>query len=189
MTAYRQGRRQLRPLGAKDLEELALRYVGRYATTRAKLRSYLARKVRERGWDGEREPDFEALSNRMAEAGYIDDAAYALSKSQVLAGRGYGKRRLSQKLREAGVAEDDSRPALDHADQEAVESALRFARRRRIGPFAAAEVHDPKEREKALAAMVRAGHAFGLARAIVSLGPGEEIDGEDLAERSRLTPI
>lgn len=189
MTAHRKGRRQLRPLGAKDLDELALKYVGRYATTRAKLRSYLARKVRERGWDGEGEPDLVAVADRMAEAGYIDDAAYALSKSQALAGRGYGKRRLSQKLREAGVAEDDSRRAFDHADQEAVDSALRFARRRRIGPFGTAQVRDPRERERALTAMVRAGHPFGLARAVVNLAPGDEIDAEDLAERSRLNLI
>ena len=39
------------------MQDLALRYVGKYATTRAKLAAYLARKLRERGWDGQREPD------------------------------------------------------------------------------------------------------------------------------------
>jgi hypothetical protein len=35
--------------------------------------------------------------------------------------------------------------------------------------------------------MIRAGHAFGLARAIVGMEPGAAIDTEELAERSRVT--
>ena len=64
-------------------------------------------------------------------------------------------------------------------------AALRFAKRRRLGPFAAAMVGDPKEREKALGAMVRAGHGFGLARAVIALPPGADIDIEELSESAR----
>jgi regulatory protein len=177
-------RRALRPLDKSGLHELALRYVGKYATTRAKLCSYLSRKLRERGWDGEREPDLEALAARFAELGYVDDAAYALSSSRALSGRGYGKRRLAEKLRLAGVDEDDRREALEVAESEAVASALRFAQRRRIGPFAA-ETPDRMGRERAVAAMVRAGHSSGLARAIVGLPAGAEIDVINIGERSR----
>lgn len=171
------------PLDSKKLEELALRYVERFATTRARLRAYLARKVRERGWHDEREPELESIAERFAEQGYVDDAAYALAKSHSLSGRGFGKRRLTEKLRVAGVADADGQDAREHADEEAVSSALRFAERRRIGPFAAAAARDPREREKALAAMVRAGHSFALAREIVGLAPGSDVDFADLMER------
>lgn len=174
------------PLDEAKLRELALAYVGRYSTTRAKLRAYLARKVRERGWSGEREADLAALADAIAERGYVDDSAYALAKSQALTGRGYGRRRVMDKLRAAGVDEADGASARAHAEAEAVSAALRFAERRRIGPFAAART-DPKEREKAIAAMIRAGHGFGLARAIVDLGPGEPFDAQDLEDRARLT--
>ena len=177
-------RRAPPPLDQAKLQELALRYVGKYATTRAKLRTYLARKLRERGWDGEREPDLEALAARFAELGYVDDASYALSKSRDLSARGYGRRRLAQKLHHAGVSEDDSRRAFDAAEAEAAEAALRFARRKRLGPFAATAV-DRAAREKWIAAMVRAGHDFGLARAIANLTPGCAIDVDMLAESSR----
>lgn len=183
MTRMR-ARRARPPLDEAKLHELALTYVGRFATTRAKLRSYLARKIRERGWEGPREPDLEALATRFSDQGYVDDMAYALSKSQALAGRGYGKRRLLQTLRIAGVDEADSETARDHADREAVAAALRFAERRRLGPFANAPVRDPKQREKALAAMVRAGHSFTLTREIVRLEPGAEIDLGDLTDRA-----
>ncbi|MEO7365211.1 MAG: RecX family transcriptional regulator [Sphingomicrobium sp.] len=171
------------PLDAGKLNELALAYVGRFATTRAKLRSYLDRKVRERGWDDGSPADLEALAERFAEQGYVDDAAYALSKSRLLTGRGYGLRRVDQSLRVAGVDEPDAAPARDFARSEAVESALRFAERRHLGPFAS-QAADRKMRERAIGAMIRAGHGFGLARAIIDLPPGAAIDVEDLAEQS-----
>ena len=175
------------PLDSKRLQELALRYVGRYATTRAKLRAYLARKIRERGWSESTEPELDRLAASFCELGYVDDAAYALAKSQALTSRGYGKRRLQDKLRLAGIDEADGAAARDHADAEAIDAALRFAERRRIGPFATVE-SDPKQREKATAALVRAGHSFGLARAIASLRPGATVDVDELREQARLGP-
>lgn len=175
------------PLDSRRLAELALRYVGRYATTRAKLRAYLARKLRERGWSESTEPDLDRIAARFCELGYIDDAAYALAKSRSLTGRGYGKQRLEEKLRIAGIEEADRAEARGHADAGAVDSALRFAERRRIGPYAG-DAADPKRREKAIAAMVRAGHPFGLARAIAALRPGAPVDVEELREQSRFGP-
>ncbi len=179
----RANRKPRPPLNRERLDELALAYVGRFATTRAKLRSYLDRKVRERGWDGERPPDPDAVAHRLAALGYIDDAAYALSKSRGLTGRGYGARRVEQSLRSAGVAEADSAEARDHARAGRIESAVRFAERRRLGPFAS-EAADRQARERALAAMIRAGHRFDLARAILDMPPGAPINLVELSESS-----
>jgi len=177
-------RRAPPPLDETALRELALRYVGKYATSRAKLRAYLARKVKERGWDDAGEPDLTGLADRFAELGYIDDASFAMAKLRALGARGYGKRRLSEQLRIAGIEEADGKAASDLAASEAVATAVRFAQRRRIGPFAAASP-DPRGREKAIAAMVRAGHDFALSRAIADIPPGSEIDIDQLAERFR----
>jgi regulatory protein len=184
--ALRKVRRAPTPLNPAALQELALRYAGKYATTRARLGAYLARKVRERGWDSPELPDLEALAGRFADLGYVDDASYALGKSRALSARGYGKQRLTDRLRLAGVGEADSVAANAHADAEAVDAAVRFARRRRIGPFAAA-VADRAGREKWIAAMVRAGHGYPLARAISGLAPGAEIDEDELRSRAGLT--
>lgn len=181
--ARRNGRKPRPPLDPVKLDELALAYVGRFATSRAKLAAYLARKLRERGWAGESPADVEAIVERLADLGYVDDAAFALSKSRALSGRGYGARRLTQSLRAAGIGEEDSRPALSHADAQAVESALHFARRRRLGPFSEGST-DRAGKEKALAAMIRAGHRFELAKAIVWLDPGADVDIESLGEKT-----
>jgi regulatory protein len=181
-------RRAPRPLDQADLQELALRYAGKYATTRAKLRIYLERKLRERGWDGDGKPDLEALANRFSELGYIDDASYALGQSRSLSNRGYGKRRLAQKLRLAGVGESDGEEANAHADGTAVDAALRFAERKRIGPFAG-DAPDPRQREKWIATMVRAGHDFALARLIAGLFPGAPIEAEELRDRAGMSEL
>lgn len=172
-----------RQLDQQGLQQLALRYVGKYATTRAKLRSYLARKLKERGWSGEREADLDSLACRLVELGYIDDAAYALAKSRSLSARGYGLRRVSEKLRLEGLEEVDAAPAIAEAGDETLDAALRFARRRRFGPFSNFEA-DPRQREKWIAAMVRAGHSIGLSRAISHLAPGAEIDRDGLGEHA-----
>lgn len=174
-------RKERPPLDDSALDELALRYVGRFATTRAKLVSYLARKVRQRGWgDGER-PDLAAIAEKLARLGYVDDAAYAVSKSRALTGRGYGVRRVRQSLKAAGVDDEDAAGAEAIADSERVEAALRFARRRRLGPFADRAL-DRRERERAIDAMIRAGHSFALSRAIAMLEPGSEYTVEQLHE-------
>ncbi len=181
--ARHKSRKPRPPLSQEQLKELALSYVGRFATTRAKLALYLARKVRERGWAEERPAQIEAIVERLASLGYVDDAAFALSRSRSLTARGYGERRVRQSLRAAGIGEEDAEPANEHARAEAVEAALHFARRRRLGPFGDGSA-DRQQQEKALAAMIRAGHGFPLAKAILALEPGTKVSIEMLAEKA-----
>ena len=181
--AASQHRKPRPPLDAAKLEELAISYVGRFATSRAKLAVYLARKTRERGWAGDGEPPIDALADRLSRLGYVDDRAYALTKARSLSARGYGRRRVRQALLQAGIAEENSGDANELAVAEAYEAALRFARRRSLGPFAVSKP-DAQERERAIAAMIRAGHDFRTALAIIDLGPGEFPDCEELSNVS-----
>src|SRR5918996_5453 len=128
--------RPRKPLNREQLHELALYYVGKFATTRAKLTAYLNRKLRERGWAEDSPPDVKHLVDRLAASGLVDDALYALAKSRSLSERGYGAARVRQSLRAAGVGEEDGAAAHELAKDEAAAAALRFARRRRIGPYA-----------------------------------------------------
>ena len=150
-----QTRRNPRPLDGPRLEELALAYVARFATSAAKLDGYLRRKLRERGWDGDG-----------AAAGYIDDAVFARARTGSLLRRGYGVRRIGQALDAAGIAED-VRAEVRAAPAEQRRAALALARKRRIGPFGPATA-DRAQREKQLAAMLRAGHPLDSARELVN---------------------
>lgn len=170
----RHRRKPARPLDATSLRDLALNYAGRYATTAAKLKHYLRRKLRERGWHGDDEPQVDAIVGQFVELGYIDDAAFAEARTRDLLRRGYGARRVSQALHHAGVDTEET-DLPDMSDTQLRVAALAFARRRRLGPFAA-EPPDPKQREKQLAALVRAGHAFDTARALVDAADQEEAE-------------
>jgi len=168
-------RRAPRPLDLAALEALALAYVGRYATTRTRIANYLRRKLKERGWEGAGEPPIAAVVARLAELKYVDDAAFAEARGTALARRGYGARRVAQALAAAGVDEADSADVRTTVETQAMEAALVFARRRRIGPFAAREL-DREQRRKAFAAMLRAGHAPAIARRVIDAAPGADIE-------------
>lgn len=175
-------RRPPPPLEAATLERLALRYVERFATTRGKLVDYLRRKVRERGWAGA-PADPVALAERMAALGYIDDLAYAQSKAASLGRRGLGARRVTGALLQARVDEADREAVAPEVEERAVDAALAFARRKRLGPWSKKEsqlMQDRAWRERQLAAMLRAGHSIDLSRRILALPPGIEPDTDDL---------
>jgi len=163
------------PLDAEGLERLGLFYAGRYATTRAKLASYLSRKVKERGWEGPGEPQIDAIVARFSEIGYVDDRAFASARAASLQRRGYGARRLDQVLHGAGIEAEDSAEAREQARSGAWEAAVRFAERKRLGPFAAVQA-DRATRHKALASMLRAGHSMDIARRLLDAAPGSVPD-------------
>ncbi|MEL1251450.1 regulatory protein RecX [Aurantiacibacter gilvus] len=167
-------KRPKKPLDPVRLEELALAYVARFATSAAKLERYLERKLRERGWDGEDEPDLSAMVNRYVERGYVDDEVYARAKAGDLLRRGYGGRRVRQALGQAGIGEGVAESVAPD-EMAARHAVLRMAQKRRFGPFAV----QPPERdvlEKQLAALIRAGHSFEMARKVLFASDIEEAE-------------
>ena len=172
-------RRAPAPLDAARLEQLALAYVARFATSGGKLGDYLGRKLRERGWeseDGEGDAGgvVEALVARFVGAGYVDDAGFAQARSSSLQRRGYGQRRIAQALGDAGIDAQTARAALPGVSA-ARAAALAMARKRRFGPYgtggdgAGGDWQAARaRREKQVAAMLRAGHALDSARELVN---------------------
>lgn len=174
------------PLGEAQLRDLALHYAARFATTGARLEGYLVRKVRERGLAEDADGrtiaiDIPALVARLVELGYVDDDAYARMRARDLGARGYGARRVEETLRHAGVGES-LRQA--HAPGEAAsrKAVALMARKRRLGPYGAqgAETGDPlairKAREKAVAALLRAGHQYDHVRFILGAASPEDVE-------------
>ena len=161
-----QSRPDPKPLDAIRLEQLALAYVARFATSQAKVAAYLSRKLRERGWEGEGPPPIAEIAERFVAAGYIDDEAYARAKSGSLLRRGYGMRRVGQALSAAGI-EESLRENVRAGEREQRQAALAMAKKRRFGPYAREEV-DKSRREKQIAAMLRAGHAMDHALQMIN---------------------
>lgn len=159
-------RKTPRPLSEETLRALALRYVERYATSEGKLAAYLARKLRERGWAGERPADVEGIVAGFAALRYVDDRAFGEARARGLERRGYGARRIGQDLRAAGLAEDLSGEITGAVNARG--AAMAYARRKRFGPFAR-EAPDRAARQKQFAAMLRAGHDARIAAEILDM--------------------
>jgi regulatory protein len=182
------GRREQRvkpPLTETKLRDLALHYAARFASTGARLEGYLLRKIRERGLaedaDGRTvEVDVPALVARLVELGYVDDDAYARMRARDLGARGYGARRVEETLRHAGVGEG-LRRAHAPGEADSRRAAALMAKKRRLGPFGAgAEGLDPlskrKAHEKAVAAMLRAGHQYDHVKVILAAPRVEDVE-------------
>lgn len=170
--ASRPGRPR-QPLDPATIRALALHYVGRYATTAARLKSYLERKMRERGWSNSAPAaDLDRLVEDFARLGYVNDDAFAAARVSSLLRRGYGARRLHSDLRHAGIAADKADIAT-RLDAELLEdAAMTFARRKRLGPFGE-PLSDQKARNRAMAAFLRAGHGAEIARRILAIAPDD----------------
>ena len=163
----------VRPLDPRQLEELALAYVARFATSTGKLIQYLRRKLRERGWEAAAEPDLSALVARFIAAGYVDDAGFARGRASGLRRRGYGDRRIEQALRGAGIAEE-VRASVQGDESQTRHAALVLARKRKFGPFGTQPI-DPPKRQKQIAAMLRAGHPLDSVRVLIDSASEAEV--------------
>ncbi len=152
------------PLDAGGLNDLALRYVGRYATTAAKLQRYLSRKLWERGWAGPGEVPVAAIVARCVERGYVDDRVFGEAKARTLSAKGFGRMRVGQALGAAGLERDLAREISGTVDGQKAAEAL--ARRRRFGPHDRLPF-DADRHRKQVAAMLRAGHDMATVRAVL----------------------
>lgn len=162
------------PLDAAMLGEMAAGYAARYATTQQKLARYLVAKIRARGWADDGEPPVAALVARLVAAGAVDDRAWGEAKTGSLSRRGYGAGRVRGALAAGGLDADMRSELAGEVDAQAAAEA--YARRRRLGRFAA-DARTPDQARRDMGTMQRAGHGWAVARAAlaVEVGP-DEID-------------
>jgi regulatory protein len=166
---YSRGERKRRPpLDAEQLRALALAYVGRYATSCARLAMYLNRKIGERGWIDESTPPIAELVTQFASLGYVDDEAFAKTRGESLLRRGYGPNRLKISLRVSGIGTEIIDRATNIDDEGALAAAMIFAKRKRIGPYAK-DPSTPDIRQKMIATLLRAGHSYEVSHKILAL--------------------
>lgn len=179
------GRRAGRPVTSDDLEQQALDYLARFASSAANLRRVLKDKVERsaRLHDTNREAGLaaiEALVGRLVAAGALDDRRFAEGRAQSLFRRGASRRAIAGKLAEKGVGEAEIAAALASLDELTADpdfvAAVAYAKRRRLGPFRTAG--RAPQRDKDLAALARAGFGFDVARRIVDADGPEALAAE-----------
>ncbi len=161
------GKKALKPLTKTSLESLAMFYAGRFAVSPAKLRSYLSRKIKERGLAEDFVPDLDQLTEKLSEYGIVSDIAVATMVISSQQRRGFGASRTRQQLRHKMVARDVAEISMEEQAVSPEDLAILYAQKKRLGPFRLADTADAKLQQKEIGAMVRGGHAPGIAAKIV----------------------
>ncbi|MBU6474360.1 MAG: regulatory protein RecX [Alphaproteobacteria bacterium] len=150
------------------LENAALYYLQRYATSAENLRRVLLRKVkRSCAFHGQPEEEFiplvDALVERYKTVGLLDDGGFARAKAASLRRQGLSGRAIMAKLQVKGLSPSQIEAALktvdeEHEDAEAAAAAA-YAKRKKLGIWRVR----PADPQKELAAMARAGFGYDVA--------------------------
>lgn len=165
-----------RPLTAAALENAAVHYLSRFASSSGNLRRVLMHKVARAARDGEEGQAaagarmVEALIARYLDKGLLNDRAYAAQAAASLARRGASRFSIAGKLAQKGVDKELATRAIADLDEEGGASELAAAcalvRRRRLGPYRAPGKR-AEFRDKDLASLARAGFRLDLARRLL----------------------
>ncbi|MEB2312451.1 MAG: RecX family transcriptional regulator [Sorangiineae bacterium] len=169
--------RQPPPLDAALLDKAALAYLERFDSSADNLRRVLMARVRRAARSEELDVaalarHVDGLIERYRASGLLDDGRFAENVARGLRARGGSRRGIALKLRAKGVAEADIAAALSRAERDSaepeLEAAQRLVRRRRLGPLRP-EAERAEKRSRDLAALMRAGFSYDVARR--ALGP------------------
>lgn len=173
-------------MSAEYLREATTQYLERYMPSEFQLKQVLRRKINKnihlRG-SGNRE-DYEAmiaeeLSYRK-KTGALDDHRFTDAWVESLHRKGKSKIQIQVKLQQKGIARfiiEKALEQLDDGEQDyALEAAIKYARKRRFGPFQLDPQKREARRQKDIAAMMRAGHSYDNIKKIMACQTLDEIE-------------
>ncbi|CAO3413169.1 regulatory protein RecX [Azospirillum doebereinerae] len=174
----------VRLVTAQYLENSALHYLERFASSTANLRNVLMRKVKlsakAHGTDPEEGARWiDDLLARYVRSGLLNDETYARMRTESLHRRGASTRAIAQKLASKGIDRDETDKALDSLREDVgpdvdLTAALALAKRRRLGVYRLPEAR-AAHREKDMAALGRAGFGYEIARRVVDAESPEDL--------------
>jgi len=172
------------PPDAANLRAAAIAYLARYSATRATLARMLNRRIdrwlREAAGPGAAaqaataKRAVQAVVAQLADAGAVNDAAFAEARARKLVRTGHSRRAAAAHLAARGVPAEVVRTALPQDEAGELAAAIAHMRRRRLGPFRA-DAAAPHARQKDLASLARAGFTGPTARRALAL-PQEEAE-------------
>ena len=172
----------------------AVDYLGRYASSRHKLGQILQRFARRKLTDYDADDIAAAIEqtiNQCSQLGYLDDRQFAVTVARSQRRLGRSQALIRHRLRQHALGDDLITYALAEADENCangdLQAAIRFAQRRRLGPFA--QRHSAHQqrldaqqwKQRDLGAMARAGFSMVTSRQILDHDDTDTID--DLLHR------
>ena len=158
----------------------AIDYLGRYASSRHKLGQILQRFANRKLPDYDAEDIDAAIQqtiDQCSQLGYVDDRQFAVTVARSERRLGRSQSVIRRRLRQHALSEDIITYAVGEVDENVangeLQAAIRFAQRRRLGPFAKRrssrhqrlKPHQWKKRD--LGAMARAGFPLVISQQVL----------------------
>ena len=172
----------------------AVDYLGRYASSRHKLgqilKRFASRKLTDYA-DDDIAAAIQQTIDQCGQLGYLDDQQFAVTMARSQRRLGRSQALIRQRLRQHALDDGIIAQALAEADENSangdLQAAIRFAQRRRLGPFAQRnsahhqrlDAHQWKRRD--IGAMARAGFSMTISKQILDHDDPNTID--DLLHR------
>lgn len=162
------------------LKNIALYYLKRFETTASSLRQVLVKRINEyayynpgydkseaMGWVENIISDFERY-------GYVNDGRFAELKCRDYIAAGKPRRYIENKLREKGVSAEIIGKCFEEQEYDPLETALLFARKKRIGPFRQDEEQRRDMKQKDMGTLVRAGFDYDIVITVLDYEAADE---------------
>ena len=150
------------------LKNIALYYLKRFETSEYNLRSVLKRRIDDYAyWNKEFDKKeayrwLDDLINDFVRLGYVNDERYAEIKIRSYLSVGKSPRYILGKLKEKGIDEDLADKLLNEQEYNPFESALKLAKKKKIGPFCEDEKLRKERRNKDMGVLIRAGFDYDV---------------------------
>jgi regulatory protein len=170
-----QDKKSPRKITEISLQNIALHYLQRYASSKENLKSVLKRRVLRSAKYHEidiKETSvwIETLVNQLTKSGVVDDQTYAEGRMRALFRNGVSPKRISQKLMQKGINSDlikqvTAKLYIESTDPNLI-AAKNLVKRRRLGPYRQPNKREERQ-DKDLAAVARAGFDFQTAHKVI----------------------
>lgn len=160
-------RRPQKKITPQRLKNIALYYLKRFDSSVENLRQVLQRRVRayvKENPEFDKRQAVEWIETILADferLGYLDDKRFAEIKICGYLAAGKPERYIMPKLKQKGISEDIVNEILQSQEYDVFEMALKFARKKKIGPFRDEQVRR-EYRQKDMGALIRAGFDYDI---------------------------
>lgn len=166
-------KRPAKKITPQRLKNIGLYYLKRFESSVENLRSVLQKRVNQYAKEN---PDFnkqeayqwvEDVLTEFEKMHYLDDKRFTEIKVRSYIAAGKPARYIQNKLREKGIANAQIEDMLDDFGYNPQEMALKLAKRKKIGPFRPDEESRKINRQKDMAALIRAGFDYDVVAEIM----------------------
>ena len=159
------------------LHNAGLFYLQRFASSRKNFIAVMDRKIR-KSCREHPEQDYnscklllEKTADTFERSGLLNDTVFAEGLISSLRRRGLSRSAVLQKLQQKGIGRNDALPKLQHFDEQTaddaeLQAALKFAQKKRIGPFST-KPEDDKSIKKFYSIFARGGFCYEIAQKVL----------------------